>query len=85
VGATILLLYPQPVQLSALSLAAQKSDLPADIKADSAISEIETSVVVTVQSKMLYVIGLGLSDEKDITVKGLEVNSEVEVEHEKIY
>jgi hypothetical protein len=23
--------------------------------------------------KMLYVIGLGLSDEKDITVKGLEV------------
>lgn len=80
-----MLLYPQPVQLSALSLAAQKSDLPADIKADSAISEIETSVVVTVQSKMLYVIGLGLSDEKDITVKGLEVNSEVEVEHEKIY
>jgi len=79
------LLYPQPVKLSALSLAAQKSDLPADIKADSAISEIETSVVVIVQSKMLYVIGLGLSDEKDITVKGLEVNSEVEVEHEKIY
>lgn len=24
---------------------------------------------------MLYVIGLGLSDEKDITVKGLEVSS----------
>lgn len=24
---------------------------------------------------MLYVIGLGLSDEKDITVKGLEVGS----------
>lgn len=27
---------------------------------------------------MLYVIGLGLSDEKDITVKGLEVSTAAE-------
>jgi diphthamide biosynthesis methyltransferase len=34
---------------------------------------------------MLYVIGLGLSDEKDITVKGLEVSFKVEVEHGERY
>jgi hypothetical protein len=29
----------------------------------------------TIYRKMLYVIGLGLNDEKDITVRGLEVGS----------
>ena len=32
----------------------------------------------TISSTMLYVIGLGLSDEKDITVKGLEAVKQCE-------
>lgn len=54
-------------------------------QADSLILEIESSIIVTAESKMLYVIGLGLSDEKDITVKGLEVSSKVEVERGERY
>ncbi len=35
--------------------------------------QINTSLIPNTSTKMLYLIGLGLSDERDITVRGLEV------------